>query len=282
VLFRSQAVEKELMRREGYEEIVSRGYKRWFFNHLATLWGIRSRFPLCMPWIMPRLLGVNVRTARIMRAWAARGVAPGFDSACYPPFDLFSLVRSAERFFFDLADIPDEVEAAMQASIGSIVQMASMPLRFGGGSRICIYPMRSSASFISPAMFERFSFPYLKRMVEGFHKAGIVSVLHCDGNWTPMLGFLAALPPKSCIVELDGETDIFEAKRVLGGRLCLKGNVPASLLAFGTRNQVLDYCARLTREVGAGGGFILSSGCEVPLNARPENVKAMVDAVTDS
>jgi uroporphyrinogen-III decarboxylase len=31
--------------------------------------------------------------------------------------------------------------------------------------------------------------------------------------------------------------------------------------------------------MGMQGGFMLGSGCEVPLNARPENVKAMIDSL---
>jgi uroporphyrinogen-III decarboxylase len=32
--------------------------------------------------------------------------------------------------------------------------------------------------------------------------------------------------------------------------------------------------------VGKNRGFILAAGCEAPPNARPENLKAMIDAAT--
>jgi uroporphyrinogen-III decarboxylase len=75
---------------------------------------------------------------------------------------------------------------------------------------------------------------------------------------------------------LDEETDIFKAKQILGDWMCLKGNVPAQLLAFGEAGEVEAYSEKLIREVGNGGGFILDSGCEVPLNAKIENVTAVL------
>jgi uroporphyrinogen-III decarboxylase len=55
--------------------------------------------------------------------------------------------------------------------------------------------------------------------------------------------------------------------------------VPASLLNIGTPDQVKDYCRKLIEVVGKGGGFILDGATGVPDEAKPENVKAMADAV---
>jgi uroporphyrinogen-III decarboxylase len=89
------------------------------------------------------------------------------------------------------------------------------------------------------------------------------------------------LPPRSCILELDGDTDIFAAKKVLGDHTCIMGDVPARLLAFGTKDEVMGHCRRLISQVGRGGGFILSSGCSIPANARTENVRALTEAVEE-
>lgn len=76
---------------------------------------------------------------------------------------------------------------------------------------------------------------------------------------------------------MDGTTDIFKAKEVLGGRMCVMGDVPAVLFKLGTPRQVEACCQRLIDVVGKGGGFILGSGCEVHYDARFENIKAMFD-----
>jgi uroporphyrinogen-III decarboxylase len=72
-------------------------------------------------------------------------------------------------------------------------------------------------------------------------------------------------------------TDIFKAKEILNGHMCISGDVPASLLTLGTPEGVRDYCKRLIDEVGKGGGFFLTTGCECPVDAKFENVKTMID-----
>jgi len=79
------------------------------------------------------------------------------------------------------------------------------------------------------------------------------------------------------VAELDSMTDIFKAKEVLKGHMCIAGDVPAASSALGTPEEVEEYCKKLIDVVGEGGGFILSSGCTVPVDCKIENLKAMVN-----
>ena len=69
---------------------------------------------------------------------------------------------------------------------------------------------------------------------------------------------------------------MFKAKDILGDTVCLKGNVPLSLLVAGTPDDVKICCKKLIDVVGAGGGFIMDSSTVID-DAKPENVKAMID-----
>lgn len=62
--------------------------------------------------------------------------------------------------------------------------------------------------------------------------------------------------------------------------MCIMGDVPAALLKLGEPDEVDEYCRRLITELGADGGFILSTGCTLPLDAKPENVRAMIRSVS--
>jgi uroporphyrinogen-III decarboxylase len=139
----------------------------------------------------------------------------------------------------------------------------------------------ASNTYISPKMYEEFDLPYTLELVNTFADAGIITVLHFDANWTKNFPLLRAFPAKKCILHLDGFSNIRKARQILGDRLCIMGDVPPHLMVRGTRDQVAEYCRGLIRDVGKSGGFILSPGCECPMNAKPENVKTLIEIANE-
>jgi len=158
-----------------------------------------------------------------------------------------------------------------------IIALGKRKSKATGIPRIMHGAARGSGTFISPKTFEEFYWPGLKYMVETFHAAGITVLLHHDSDWTLMLDYFKDLPRGSAILQLDGQTDIFKAKEVLGNHLCIMGDMPASLLTLGHPEDVEEYVKKLIDVVGKDGGFILGSGCEVPIDAKFENLKAALD-----
>ncbi|MGB4504804.1 MAG: uroporphyrinogen decarboxylase family protein, partial [Syntrophaceticus sp.] len=104
-------------------------------------------------------------------------------------------------------------------------------------------------------------------------------VLHLDSDWTKNLEYFLELPAGKVAIELDGTTDIFKAHQVLRGHTCIIGDVGAPLFTIGTPQQISDYCQKLLHELGRDGGFILGSGCHIPLQAKHENVDAFFHSI---
>ena len=80
---------------------------------------------------------------------------------------------------------------------------------------------------------------------------------------------------------LDCLTDIIKTKEIVGDKMCLVGGVPATLFKMGTFEEVEAFCKKLIYIAGAGSGFIISSGCYVPDDAKFESVKATVDTANN-
>jgi uroporphyrinogen decarboxylase len=68
-------------------------------------------------------------------------------------------------------------------------------------------------------------------------------------------------------------------KREYGDRLCLLGNVDLNLLGMGTPEEVDEEVRGLIRDVGPGGGYMISSGNTLADYLRPENVLTLSQAV---
>ena len=96
-----------------------------------------------------------------------------------------------------------------------------------------------------------------------------------EGDCTSRLEIIKDIPEGKAIYAFEA-TDIFKAKQVLGDRVCIRGNVPLSLLATGRPEDVKAYCKRLIDVVGKDGGYIMDASTSLD-DARPENVKAMFD-----
>ena len=86
--------------------------------------------------------------------------------------------------------------------------------------------------------------------------------------------------PKSGVIWMFDQTDMANAKRILGETSCIVGNVPASVAYTCTAEEMKEYCRRLIDICAPGGGYILSGGSTFD-SARPENMRAMMDAVKE-
>ncbi len=190
------------------------------------------------------------------------------------PTDILIFARGMEGFT-DLLACPEKIKEVNDLMTPGFIAWSENIAEESGIKIQRISPQNFSADFISPKMFEELCWPWLKTMVLTFIEDGYTVLLHLDGRWEPMFDCFQEFPPRRILLEIEN-SDAAVAKKKLGHILCIKGNVSPSLLAFGSPEEVEDCCKRLIDACAPGGGFILSSGCEVPINARPENIRAMV------
>lgn len=265
-----QLVETEIMEEDDYPYAIEHGYMQLLLKLLPKLRpGVSEKEFMARMEAAGELFGPNVKRLEEqgIPCWAGGGMES--------PFGVLSMLRSYEKFCLDLYRRPDLVLRAVERFTEEIAQMAVLTCKWMTGiPRAIIGFHRECSSFFSLDQFERFALPQMKRIVEILHGEGIVTVLHCDGDWTPNLPFLKELPPARCVLDLDASTDIFQAKEILGDRMCIDGNVMEILLSFGSPEQIEEHCKELIDRVGEGGGFILKG--EIPKEAKAENIRAMI------
>lgn len=270
-----QFVEEQIMTVEDYHTVINAGLYAWQFPYMASIQNPPIPFDEHLfEAVGGRFMELGMHMGANIGYWAQKGIPTFFHNSVFPAFDMFSLARGLEDFFFDLYDEPELVKAACNAATPAIIETALQNAQ--PGCSICIWAMRSGSTFISPEMFEEFCWPNLKQIIEAFHAAGVTSVVHCDADWIKQLHFFKEVPKGSCIIELDGDTDIVKTKEILHGYQCIAGDMPASILAFGTEKETQEYCDKLI-ELAMDGGFIIRSGCEIPLNCKPENLKVFLN-----
>jgi len=202
------------------------------------------------------------------------------------PFELVLYYRGFTQLARDIFEQPDKLkemcEWLLEYEIINALRQATImgAGEVQGAEKIFFQAGIVGPPYVSPEVFEEFVWPTLKKGVDMIVKRGYKAHVHMDGNLTSVLhvmkGFTKGLPKGKVLLDLE-KTDMAKAKEVLGDRICLYGNVPASLLVYGTVKDVEKYCKKLIEDCAEGGGYILSTECETPWNAKPENVKAIID-----
>jgi uroporphyrinogen-III decarboxylase len=180
-------------------------------------------------------------------------------------------------FFMDLYRIPDKVKAVMDYMLPMYIGMALQAVQASGIRGVWIGGWRTASAMLAPKLWDKFVFPYMHQVVTALAQQNIISILHLDQDWTRDIARFKELPAKSCVLNLDGMTDVRRVKQALGDQMSILGDVPSELLATGTPERVRTYVKELIEDVGPT-GLLLCPGCDAPINAKHENVVAMYDA----
>ncbi len=195
----------------------------------------------------------------------------------HAPFDVAAdYLRGSKGAMLDLFRNKDKLLRLLDHLATLIPQAGIEAVKSAGGNMIFIPLHWGLDGFMSPKQFTEFFWPQLRKVLLTLIEAGIYPHVLWEGDCTTRLEVIKDVPPGKCVYFFE-RTDMFKAKEVLRGTVCLRGNVPASMLIAGTPSQVREYCKKLFDVVGDGGGFILDAGVGIPDEAKPENVLAMFE-----
>jgi uroporphyrinogen decarboxylase len=111
-----------------------------------------------------------------------------------------------------------------------------------------------------------------REIINHIHACGGKVKLHICGNITHLLPSIAELNVD--ILDLDYQVDLEEARSIVGPEVILCGNINPVLVEERTSEEILNASKILVNKQ-KGSKFMLSAGCEITVNTKPENLMAM-------
>jgi uroporphyrinogen-III decarboxylase len=193
------------------------------------------------------------------------------------PFDILAdKLRGYKGLCMDMFRQPQKVIAACEALAPHLEYVAASGADPAKNVPIGLWMHRGCVPFLSPAQFERFYWPTLKQIIENLWARGHQVLFYAEGEWNPNLRYIAQLP-ELCIIYHVDRGDIFEVHRAVGHKFCLSGGIPNDLLAFGTPEDVKEYCKKVIDGVARDGGYIMDASAIMQDDTRMENLRAMTE-----
>ncbi len=191
------------------------------------------------------------------------------------PFTLAGQMFDVEDFMRAMYKRKKEVHKTLAFATELIKQFYKPLLEDRVIPLLSIADPTGSGDLISEKAFRTFSLPYLKPLISWAEEYDAYTWLHICGDTTEKLESIVETGVH-CF-SIDYKVDMAEAKRRVGDKVCIAGNVdPVAVLTLGDPELVKTESQACITAASEGGGFILTSGCDLPPTVPLENLQAML------
>jgi MtaA/CmuA family methyltransferase len=168
-----------------------------------------------------------------------------------------------KQFLFDLMEFTTETVIARSLAAAEL--------------GVCPFIGDPSAgmSMISPAVYREHVKPYHQRIVDAVHEKGGHIVIHICGFMDPIFEDVISLGVDGLSIDAPSSVEkLFEVGR---GRVTIIGNVDPILFVEGTQEDLEQAAQRCLDAAQGDARYVIGPGCQIPLQADLDNVKAFVD-----
>lgn len=195
--------------------------------------------------------------------------------------DLFGFEQAMVGFLED----PGRAAGVLDRFTDGLVGLAE-GLVDRGADAVKISSPFAGAGFLSKAFYRAFVLPYESRIAGAVEARGARSYLHTCGDIHDRLEIMAG-SGVSGIECLDppplGRVDLEDAKRRIGDRVFIKGNVdPVHVLLPGGPDRVREDARRRVATGKPGGRYILSTACSIAPRTPREHVLVLGQVVEET
>jgi len=186
-----------------------------------------------------------------------------------------------EQCFMDFVSEPEFMDEVHEfwmewalAYVRAMIVAKPDEIMLGGSS--------ASLSVSSPKIFRKYELPFIKAASKICRNAGTLSHLHICGRSWELVQIVADETEVDVMEPMEeppgGNVDLAEAKRRVGKKLCMKGNINTfDFMMNASPSQVEEKCKRLIDVAGPDGGFVLSTGDQCGRDTPQANLFKMVE-----
>jgi uroporphyrinogen decarboxylase len=188
------------------------------------------------------------------------------------PYTLAGLLCGASTVIKNVLKNVVFLEKVLEFS-SKVIDIYCTELISSGADMICM--LEPTATGLSPEQFKEFSGNYIKKLKSNWN---IPLILHICGDTTSLICEMIKTNCKG--ISLDAMVDLQHAANLISSDILILGNIdPVRVLAFGNKEEVEEKVKKLLFDMRGVDNFILSSGCDIPLDTPLENIEAFMKAV---
>lgn len=189
------------------------------------------------------------------------------------PFTTSAGLRGVEDFLVDILIHPAEAQRLLDFSLRAAIPLCDECI-LAGGLPVLVDPL-ASGSVISRSVYQKFALHYQRQLIEYLHRYNLDITLHVCGDTS---GMLDLIPDTSADLFSFDQADVKQVVDSMGKRVRLVGNLPPNALLNSSEISVeLSVESILQAGLANPKGFVLSTGCEVPIRCHPEKLQVMIN-----
>lgn len=195
----------------------------------------------------------------------------------WAPLTMAGYIRGADQLLMDTFLEP-ELADKMISKVTDFTADIQKKCIDSGATVMWMSDPTASEDMISPDEYRRFELGHVADVIKRVKAfADVPIMIHMCGETTHTMMMLPEVGVDCC--SCDSAVDLAAAHENVKGRMALMGNVaPVTTLMQGTPEDVRRESYKCIEKAGLEGGFILSSGCEIPRDTLDANTSAMGSA----
>lgn len=188
------------------------------------------------------------------------------------PFTIAGELMGANDIAMQAMLNPELVSELVNFSLEVIREYANALFNAGADAIAVLEPL---AVILSPKKYKEFSLYPFKKLVSNLNNKPLI--LHICGNTNHLIKSM--LDSGAVGLSLDSGINFEELKKIIPPEITLMGNLsPVKIFLQSTPDQVAEATKSLKESMKDTKNFILSSGCDIPVNTPLKNIAAFMKA----